>query len=83
MEEKLRQLGYSILTCGNIVMGEKRLHDYNFYIEIVLINGKLYDYYMPDLVVRNQSDIDNIQTAYSVLQSDLKGLENEDWWKSK
>ena len=78
MEEKLRQLGYSILTCGNIVMGEKHLHDYNFYIEIVLINGKLYDYYMPDLVVRNQSDIDRIQTAYNVLQSDLKELENGD-----
>ena len=38
---------------------------------------------MPDLVVRNQSDIDNIQTAYSVLKNDLKELENEDWWKSK
>lgn len=74
MEEKLRQLGYSISTCGNIVMGCKHLHDHNLYLNIIFINGKLYDYYMADLVVRNQNDIDNIQTACDVLQNDVKEL---------
>ena len=77
MEEKLRQLGYRISSLGNTVMGEKWLHDYDFCITIILDNGKLYDYHMTNLVVRKQSDIDNIQTAYSVLQSDLRELENE------
>ena len=77
MEEKLRQLGYRISSLDNIVMGEKWLHDYDFCITIILDDGKLYDYHMTNLVVRKQSDIDNIQTAYSVLQSDLKELENE------
>lgn len=74
LEEKLRKLGYSILTCGNFVMGDKHLHDHNLYLSIILMNGRLYDYYMADLVVSNQSDIDNIQTAYNILQSDLKEL---------
>lgn len=77
LEEKLRQLGYSITTCGNIVMGHKHLQDNNLYLNITLINERLYDYYMADLVVRNQSDIDNIQTACHVLQNDVKELENE------
>ena len=76
-EEKLEELGYRILFCGDFVMCAKRLHNYNFLLTIILINERVDDYYMTDLVVTNQSDIDNIQTAYNILQSDLKELENE------
>lgn len=77
LEEKLSKLGYSIMYGGDFIMGNKRLHDYNFRLSITVVNERVDDYYMADLVVRNQSDIDNIQTAYNILQSDLKELENE------
>ena len=77
LEEKLSKLGYNILYCGDFLMCDKRLHDYNFLLTIILINERVDDYYMTDLVVRNRSDIDNIQTAYNILQNDVKELENE------
>lgn len=78
VEDKLIKLGYTISTCENhrIRIGSKLLN--NAYIHIIIIDGKIDDYDVRgNLFIREQSDIDNIQTAYNILQSDLKELENE------
>lgn len=76
MIEKLKALGYRIMTCENIMVGTKHFNE--FYLDITLTNGIITDYeVMGSSFVRNQSDIDNIQTAYNILQNDLKELENE------
>ena len=77
MIEKLKALGYRIMTCENIMVGTKHLNE--FYLDITLTNGIITDYeVMGSAFVRNQSDIDNLQIAYNVLKSDLKELENEE-----
>ena len=78
VEEKLEELGYLIFTCeDNVMIGCKCLNAvYN--IHIIIRDDKIVDYNIKvDSFIRHQSDIDRIQTAYSVLQSDLKELENE------
>ena len=76
MIEKLKALGYRVMTCENIMVGTKHFND--FYLDITLTNGIITDYeVMGSAFVRNQSDIDNLQIAYNVLISDLKELENE------
>ena len=73
MIEKLKALGYRIMTCENIMVGTKHLND--FYLDITLTNGIITDYeVMGSSFVRSQSDIDNLQIAYNVLKSDLKEL---------
>ena len=77
MIEKLKALGYRIMTCENIMVGTKHLNE--FYLDITLTNGIITDYeVMGSSFIRNQSDIDNLQIAYNVLKSDLKELENEE-----
>ena len=76
MKEKLKKLGYRVMTCENIMVGTKHLND--FYLDITLTNGVITDYeVMGSSFIRNQSDIDNLQIAYNMLKSDLKELENE------
>ncbi len=76
MKEKLKALGYRIMTCENIMVGTKHLND--FYLDITLTNGVITDYeVMGSAFVRTQSDIDNLQIAYNTLKSDLKELGNE------
>lgn len=76
MIEKLKVLGYRIMTCENIIVGTKHFNE--FYLDITLTNGVITDYeVMGSAFVRNQSDIDNLQIAYNTLKSDLKELENE------
>ena len=77
VEEKLEQLGYLIFIGeNNVNIGCKYLN--NTYIHMTIKNGKLYDFDVRgNLFIKHQSDIDNIQTMYSILQSDLKELENE------
>ena len=73
MKEKLKALGYRIMTCENIMVGTKHLND--FYLDITHTNGIITDYeVMGSSFVRSQSDIDNLQIAYNVLISDLKEL---------
>ena len=73
MKEKLKKLGYRIMTCENIMVGTKHLNE--FYLDITLTNGVITDYeVMGSAFVRNQSDIDNLQIAYNTLKSDLKEL---------
>ena len=79
VEEKLEELGYLIFTTceDNVMIGCKCLNVvYN--IHIIIRDDKVVDYNIKvDSFIRHQSDIDRIQTAYSVLQSDLKELKNE------
>lgn len=77
VEEKLEELGYLIFTGeNNVNIGCKYLN--NTYIHMTIKNGKLYDFDVRgNLFIKHQSDIDNIQTAYNVLKSDLKELKNE------
>lgn len=76
MIEKLKKLGYRISICGNSMTGCKDLN--GLWIDIFIYDGKIKDYVVIGCFnVRNQSDIDNIQTAYNALKSDLKELENE------
>ena len=76
MKEKLKALGYRIMTCENIMVGTKHFND--FYLDITLTNGIITDYeVMGSSFIRNQSDIDNLQIAYNVLKSDLKELLDE------
>lgn len=73
LEEKLRKLGYRIMTCENIMVGTKNFND--FYLDITLTNGIITDYeVMGSSFIRNQSDIDNLQIAYNMLKSDIKEL---------
>lgn len=73
MIEKLKELGYRVMTCENIMVGTKHLND--FYLDITLTNGVITDYeVMGSSFIRNQSDIDNLQIAYNTLKSDLKEL---------
>ena len=77
MIEKLKALGYRIMTCENIMVGTKHLNE--FYLDITLTNGVITDYeVMGSAFVRSQNDIDNLQIAYNTLKSDLKELGNED-----
>ena len=74
LKEKLKALGYRIMTCENIVVGTKHFNE--FYLDITLTNGIITDYeVMGSSFVRSQSDIDNLQIAYNTLKSDLKELE--------
>ena len=78
VEEKLEELGYLIFTIceDNVMIGCKCLNTVD--IHIIIRDYKIVDYNIKvDLFIRHQSDIDNIQPAYSVLQSDLKELEND------
>ena len=76
VEEKLKKLGYTISNCNTVKIGCKWFN--NAYIEIIIRDGKIDDYDVRgNLFIKEQSDIDNIQTAYNVLQSDLKELKNE------
>ena len=76
LEEKLEELGYIMSTCENLRIACKLLN--NAYIHIIIKDGKLYNYDVRgNLFIKYQSDIDNIQTAYNVLKSDLKELKNE------
>ena len=73
MIEKLKELGYIVSTCENIMVGRKDLFD--LYLHIILIDGTITDYgVMENSIIKDQSQIDNIQTVYNVLQSDLKEL---------
>ena len=73
LKEKLKELGYRVMTCENIVVGCKHLNE--FYLDITLTNGVITDYeVMGSSFVRSQSDIDNLQIAYNTLKSDLKEL---------
>ena len=73
MIEKLKKLGYRIMTCENIMVGTKHLNE--FYLDITLTNGIITDYeVMGSSFVRSQNDIDNLQIAYNTLKSDLKEL---------
>ena len=78
VEEKLEELGYLIFTTceDNVMIGRKCLNA--VYIHIIIRDDKMVDYIIKmDWFIRHQSDIDRIQTAYNVLQSDLKELKNE------
>ena len=76
MIEKLKALGYRVMTCEDIVVGCKHLND--ICLDITLTNGIITDYeVMGSSFIRNQSDIDNLQIAYNVLKSDLKELNND------
>ena len=76
MIEKLKALGYRVMTCENIMVGTKHFND--FYLDITLTNGIITDYeVMGSSFIRNQSDIDNLQIAYNTLKSDLKELLDE------
>lgn len=76
MIEKLKKLGYRIMTCENIMVGTKHFNE--FYLDITLTNGIITDYeVMGSSFTRSQSDIDNLQIAYNVLKSDLKELLDE------
>lgn len=76
MIEKLKKLGYRISICEKSMTGCKDLN--GLWIDIFFYDGKIKDYVVVGcLNVRNQSDIDNIQTVYNALKSDLKELENE------
>ena len=77
LEEKLKELGYTIATYANLKIACKLIN--NAYIHIAItMNGKIDDYNVRgNLFIKHQSDIDNIQTAYNILQNDLKELENE------
>ena len=73
LKEKLKALGYRIMTCENIMVATKHFND--FYLDITLTNGIITDYeVMGSSFVRSQSDIDNLQIAYNTLKSDLKEL---------
>ena len=74
VEEKLEELGYTIATYANLKVAYKLVN--NAYIHIAItMNGKIDDYNVRgNLFIKEQSDIDNIQTAYNILQSDLKEL---------
>ena len=73
MKEKIKKLGYRIMTCENNMVGTKQFNE--FYLDITLTNGVITDYeVMGSSFVRNQSDIDNLQIAYNMLKSDLKEL---------
>ena len=73
MKEKLRALGYRIMTCENIMVATKHFND--FYLDITLTNGIITDYeVMGSSIVKSQSDIDKLQSANNVLKSDLKEL---------
>ena len=73
LKDKLKALGYRVMTCENIMVGTKNFND--FYLDITLTNGIITDYeVMGSSFVRNQSDIDNLQIAYNTLKSDLKEL---------
>ena len=75
LKDKLKALGYRVMTCENIMVGTKNFND--FYLDITLTNGIITDYeVMGSSFVKNQSDIDNLQIAYNTLKSDLKELEN-------
>ena len=76
MKEKLKALGYRIMTSENIMVATKHLNE--FYLDITLTNGIITDYeVMGRSFVRSQSDIDNLQIAYNMLKSDLKELGND------
>ena len=76
MIEKLKALGYRVMTCENIMVGTKNFNE--FYLDITLTNGIITDYeIMGSAFVRSQSDIDNLQIAYNMLKSDLKELLDE------
>lgn len=76
MKEKLKELGYRVMICENIMVGTKHFNE--FYLDITLTNGIITDYeVMGSSFIRNQSDIDNLQIAYNVLKSDLKELLDE------
>ena len=76
MKEKLKELGYRVMICENIMVGTKHFND--FYLDITLTNGIITDYeVMGSAFVREQSDIDNLQIAYNMLKSDLRELLNE------
>ena len=76
VEERLKELGYLIFTTceDNVMIGRKCLN--SVYIHIIIRDDKIVDYNIEmDWFIEHQSNIDRIQTAYGVLQSDLKELE--------